>query len=154
MTQYQNQITPFHIAFPVRSLDETRKFYGQVLQCLEGRSTENWIDWDLYGHQISTHLNPDECNRSYEGSKVDGISVPCLHFGVILTWDKWEELKERIITQTIFPPIKFVVEPYIRFRGEKGEQATMFFLDPSGNALEFKSFKDMTQIFEPYAKAS
>ncbi len=140
-------ITPFHLAFPVKDFESTRLFYGNVLKCREGRSTENWIDWDLYGHQLSTHLKPSEC-KVYSSSSVDSQNVPCLHFGAILYMEQWEELKERIIKQDVMDKINFIVEPQIRFKGQAGEQATMFFLDPSGNALEFKAFHDMKQIFD------
>ncbi|MEM7107176.1 MAG: VOC family protein [Bacteroidota bacterium] len=133
---------PFHLAFPVNNLEAARKFYGGVLECEEGRSSDRWIDFNLYGHQVVAHLAPEECGLAKTG-EVDGDQVPVKHFGVILDWSDWEDLAEKLKSQGI----KFIIEPHIRFKGEVGEQATMFFLDPSGNALEFKSFKDMDQIF-------
>ncbi len=152
MTQ-SNSLSPFHIAVPVNNLPDTQKFYGELLGCIEGRSTETWIDWDFFGHQLSTHVNPKETGLP-SGGGVDGKTVPCRHFGVILSWAEWHDLEERLKTQTVYPKIDFIVDPYIRFKGQIGEQATMFFLDSSQNALEFKSFKDTSQIFEPYKKAS
>ncbi len=136
------EITPFHLAFPVDDLAAAREFYGTTLGCPEGRSSDQWIDFSLYGHQIVTHLKDDHVNSNHS-NPVDGHDVPVPHFGVILPWGTWELLAERLKQHQI----KFVIEPYIRFQGEVGEQATMFFLDPAGNALEFKSFKDMSQIF-------
>ncbi|MEM6524101.1 MAG: VOC family protein [Bacteroidota bacterium] len=133
---------PFHLAFPVNDLEASRKFYTQVLECEEGRSSERWIDFNLYGHQVVAHLAPEECGLAKTGD-VDGDQVPVKHFGVILDWADWENLAKKLKAQEI----KFIIEPHIRFKGEVGEQATMFFLDPSGNALEFKSFKDMSQVF-------
>lgn len=138
------ELRPFHIAFPVRDLEEARYFYGKVLGCPEGRSAEHWVDFNLYGHQIVAHLrsfNVDPCPNSI--NLVDGKSVIVPHFGVVLTLDDWKDLRDRLIRAKI----KFEIEPYIRFQGEVGEQATMFFLDPSGNALEFKAFKDPSQLF-------
>ena len=137
-----NNIRPFHVAFPVKDLEATRKFYAEVLGCKTGRSAERWIDFDLYGHQISAHL-VDEERKAAPTNPVDGKNVPVLHWGVILEWEQWHALAERLKKHGI----KFVIEPYIRFKGEVGEQATMFFLDPSGNALEFKAFKDDASIF-------
>ncbi|MEM8566254.1 MAG: VOC family protein [Bacteroidota bacterium] len=133
---------PFHLAFPVNDLEASRKFYTQVLECEEGRSSERGIDFNLYGHQVVAHLDPEECGLAKTGD-VDGDQVPVKHFGVILDWTDWENLAKKLKAQEI----KFIIEPHIRFKGEVGEQATMFFLDPSGNALEFKSFKDMSQVF-------
>lgn len=132
----------FHIAFPVHDLAAARAFYGGVLGCREGRSSERWIDFDLYGHQIVAHLAPD-AKRAVNHNPVDGHDVPIPHFGVILTLSQWEALAARVRGAGI----KFIIEPYIRFKGELGEQATMFFLDPSGNALEFKAFADFKQVF-------
>jgi len=132
----------FHLAFPVRDLEEARKFYGELLQCPEGRSSEHWIDFNFYGHQIVTHLAPEEAFKK-SSNPVDGHNVPVPHFGVILSLDEWQALAYRLKEHGV----KFVIEPYIRFKGETGEQATMFFLDPSGNALEFKAFADMSQAF-------
>jgi extradiol dioxygenase family protein len=132
----------FHLAFPVHDLEAARAFYGGLLECPEGRSSETWIDFNLYGHQIVAHLQ--EGKTSVEVSNaVDGHDVPVPHFGVILSMAEWKELAERVRRAGI----QFVIEPYIRFEGQTGEQATMFFLDPSGNALEFKAFADMAQVF-------
>jgi len=135
-------LTPFHIAFPVNDLDAARAFYGGTLGCPEGRSSAQWIDFDLFGHQIVAHLKPSEDSKHHH-NPVDGHDVPVPHFGVVLSIADWEKLAERLRTAQV----KFIIEPYIRFKGEVGEQATMFFLDPAGNALEFKAFEDMSQIF-------
>ena len=135
-------IRPFHIAFPVTDLEATRKFYVQVLGCTEGRSAERWIDFDLYGHQLSAHLVEDY-KPHRPTNAVDGKQVPVLHWGVILEWQQWHELADRLKQHNT----SFIIEPYIRFIGLPGEQATLFFLDPTGNALEFKSFKDDKDIF-------
>jgi len=140
---FVNEISPFHIAFPVNDLDAARAFYGGVLGCSEGRSSEQWIDFNLYGHQIVAHYQAPRQNHDVRRNPVDGHDVPVPHFGVVLPWDAWNELAERVKKAGI----KFIIEPYIRFEGEVGEQATMFFLDPAGNALEFKSFKDISQLF-------
>ncbi|MFA5120952.1 VOC family protein [Zavarzinia sp.] len=137
-------LTPFHIAFPVDDLAAARHFYGTVLGCPEGRSADTWIDFDLFGHQIVAHYKP----RAAEGdaahhNPVDGHDVPVPHFGVVLAMADWEALAERLKAAGT----SFVIEPYIRFKGQVGEQATMFFLDPAGNALEFKAFADMSQLF-------
>lgn len=141
---FVQEISPFHLAFPVDDLAAARKFYGGALDCREGRSSERWIDFDLFGHQIVAHLKPRE-KFSVEAieNRVDGHDIPVPHFGVVLKWGEWERLAERLKTEGV----EFVIEPYVRFQGEVGEQATMFFLDPSGNALEFKAFKDPSQIF-------
>jgi extradiol dioxygenase family protein len=135
-----SQIQPFHLAFPVHDLEAARSFYAGLLGCPTGRESKEWIDFDLYGHQIVAHLAPAESAAAT--NKVDGEDVPVRHFGVILGWDQWEKLAERLKGK-----VKFVIEPGIRFKGQVGEQATMFFKDPSGNALEFKAFKDMSRIF-------
>ncbi|URI08112.1 VOC family protein [Aquincola tertiaricarbonis] len=132
----------FHLAFPVRDLTEARAFYGELLGCPEGRSSDAWVDFDFYGHQIVAHLAPEECGHR-DHSPVDGHDVPVRHFGAILTLAQWHELADRLRAAGV----KFVIEPYVRFKGEVGEQATMFFLDPSGNALEFKAFADRSQVF-------
>ncbi len=132
----------FHLAFPVHDLAAARAFYGVVLECPEGRSAATWIDFDLYGHQIVAHLQPGKTGVEVSNA-VDGHDVPVPHFGVILAMEQWQALAERVRRAGI----QFVIEPYIRFQGEPGEQATMFFLDPSGNALEFKAFADMAQVF-------
>jgi extradiol dioxygenase family protein len=133
---------PFHLAFPVRDLAEARRFYGGLLECPEGRSSDEWVDFDLHGHQIVAHLAPGECH-SVATNAVDGDAVPVRHFGVVLTMPQWERLSGRLKDAGT----KFVIEPHVRFKGEVGEQATMFFLDPSGNALEFKAFADDGQLF-------
>ena len=137
-------LTPFHIAFPVDDLDRARSFYGTTLGCPEGRSSAEWIDFDLFGHQIVAHLKPREAGTiAPHHNAVDGHAVPVPHFGVVLTMEKWNALADRLRSAGQ----KFEIEPYIRFKGEVGEQATMFFYDPAGNALEFKAFADMNQIF-------
>ncbi len=133
----------FHVAFPVRDIAETRRFYGEILGCGEGRSAESWVDFDLYGHQVVAHLDTAMRDAVAVRNPVDGHNVPVPHFGVVLDWDEWHKLADRLKAAGA----EFVIEPYIRFEGETGEQATMFLLDPSGNALEFKSFKDMSQLF-------
>jgi len=132
----------FHLAFPVRDIAEARQFYTGVIGCAEGRSAPHWVDFDFYGHQLVAHLAPDECGYTAT-STVDGHAVPARHFGAIISMPEWEALAERLRGAGT----AFVIEPYIRFKGEPGEQATMFFLDPSGNALEFKSFADLGQVF-------
>ena len=132
----------FHLAFPVDDLARARAFYGGLLGCPEGRSAEDWVDFDFYGHQIVAHLAPDEVGHRAT-SKVDGDNVPVRHFGAILSMEEWEALAGKLTTAGT----KFVIEPHVRFKGEVGEQATMFFLDPCGNALEFKAFADRSQIF-------
>jgi len=132
----------FHLAFPVRDIAEARAFYGELLGCAEGRSAPEWVDFDFYGHQIVAHLAPDECGHRHT-SDVDGEQVPVRHFGAILPMNEWERLSEKLKAAGT----RFIIEPQIRFKGKVGEQATMFFLDPSGNALEFKSFADMSQVF-------
>jgi extradiol dioxygenase family protein len=136
-------LTPFHLAFPVDDLDAARAFYGGLLGCPEGRSSAQWIDFDLFGHQIVTHLKPPKQKDKTHHNPVDGHDVPVPHFGVVLQMEQWEALSERLKAAKV----SFVIEPYIRFKGETGEQATMFFLDPAGNALEFKAFADMGQLF-------
>ena len=135
-------LTPFHVALPVRNIAEARRFYGDVLGCTEGRSDTDWVDFNLYGHQIVTHLAPDSAGVKAH-NPVDKDDVPIPHFGVVLPMDQWNELAERLKVKGI----EFIIEPKVRFKGEIGEQATMFFLDPSGNALEFKSFKDFSLVF-------
>ena len=137
-------LTPFHIAFPVDDLDAARHFYGTTLACSEGRSSAQWIDFNLYGHQIVAHLRPASTpTEKPHHNAVDGHNVPIPHFGVVLTMEQWTALADRLRAANT----AFVIEPYIRFQGEIGEQATMFFLDPSGNAVEFKAFADPSQIF-------
>lgn len=133
---------PFHLAFPVDDLARARAFYGGLLGCREGRSSEAWVDFDFYGHQVVAHLSPEEVKLA-RTNQVDGKEVPVRHFGVILEWDAWHALADRLRAGGV----KFVIEPGIRFAGQVGEQATMFLLDPAGNALEFKTFRDMASIF-------
>ena len=133
---------PFHLAFPVHDLEAARKFYGGVLGCPEGRSSPEWIDFNFYGHQIVAHLAPSECGNA-KTSAVDGHGVPVRHFGAVLSMSQWEDMADRLKRVDT----KFVIEPYIRFKGQVGEQATMFFHDPSGNALEFKAFANMDSLF-------
>lgn len=140
-----SELSPFHLAFPVRNIDEARTFYGEVLGLSEGRSDTSWIDFDLFGHQIVTHERPNMPSpeeRNHHNA-VDGHDVPVPHFGVVLSMSEWKALAERLSERGV----EFVIEPYIRFEGQVGEQATMFFLDPSGNALEFKAFEDRSQLF-------
>ncbi|WP_419809730.1 VOC family protein [Sphingomonas sp.] len=132
---------PFHLAFPVHDLAAARAFYGDILGCPEGRSSDQWIDFDLYGHQIVAHLSA--AAKAESSNPVDGHDVPVPHFGVVLTMPDWEELSERVRAAGVV----FGIEPHVRFKGEPGEQATMFFRDPSGNALEFKAFGDDANLF-------
>jgi hypothetical protein len=132
----------FHLAFPVDDLARARAFYGDLLGCAEGRSSDTWVDFDFHGHQIVAHLAPEECTAAAHND-VDGHNVPVRHFGLILDWKAWEDLAARL-TQA---GTAFVIEPYVRFAGQPGEQATMFLLDPAGNALEFKAFRDEADIF-------
>lgn len=134
-------VPPFHLAFPVRDKEEARSFYAGTLGCGVGRESDRWIDFDLYGHQVVAHVTEDAGTRAT--NPVDGEEVPASHFGVILGWDDWHALADKLKAAGI----RFLIEPQIRFKGQVGEQATMFFMDPSGNALEFKSFQDMSQIF-------
>ncbi len=135
-------IPRFHLAFPVRDLAEVRAFYGRLLGCPEGRSSEDWVDFDFHGHQIVAHLAPAEV-RQTATNRVDGEDVPVRHFGVILSLPEWEVLAERLEAAGT----KFIIPPQVRFKGQAGEQATMFFLDPSGNALEFKAFAEDSMVF-------
>jgi len=135
-------VHPFHLAFPVHDLAAARAFYAGLLGCPEGRSSAEWVDFDLYGHQVVAHLAPGEA-RAAQTNAVDGDQVPVRHFGVVLPMDEWQRLADRLAAAGV----RFVIEPHVRFRGEPGEQATMFFLDPSGNALEFKAFHDLASLF-------
>jgi uncharacterized protein len=135
-------LAPFHIAFPVDDLAKARAFYGGTLGCPEGRSSDEWIDFNLFGHQIVAHLVPDMAQRPLSNA-VDGHDVPVPHFGVVLTLADWQALADRLTKAGT----RFVIDPHIRFKGQVGEQATMFFLDPAGNALEFKAFADIGQLF-------
>jgi uncharacterized protein len=139
-----SSLRPFHLAFPVHDLAVARDFYGQLLGCKEGRSSQHWIDFDFFGHQIVTHLHPPA--RAVAGhNEVDGYNVPIPHFGVVLTMPNFEDLARRLEAQDV----QFIIPPNIRFAGQVGEQATMFFCDPSGNALEFKAFADDAMLFAP-----
>jgi len=133
--------SPFHLAIPVHDLSAARRFYGELFGCPEGRSSAQWVDFDFFGHQLVAHLDPSR--RAVHFNEVDGKDVPVPHFGVVLAWEEWEALAERLCEAGA----QFVIEPGIRFRGEVGEQATMFLFDPSGNALEFKAFKDPAKLF-------
>ena len=132
----------FHLAFPVKDLEESRRFYGEILGCEEGRSSDAWIDFNLFGHQIVAHLAPEKAGIQLR-SEVDADHVPVPHFGIVLPMDEFRSFAERLKAKQV----EFIIEPKIRFAGEVGEQATMFFLDPSGNALEFKAFADFSQVF-------
>lgn len=139
-----SKLTPFHVAVPVYDLEEARKFYREVLKCSEGRSDTLWTDFNLYGHQFVIHLKPKPAEQlKHHFNPVDGHDVPVPHYGVVLEWNQWHDLETQLKQQNI----QFIIEPGIRFKGKPGEQATMFFLDPSGNALEFKAFKDIDQLF-------
>jgi extradiol dioxygenase family protein len=132
----------FHLAFPVKDLEESRKFYGEILGCEEGRSSDCWVDFNLFGHQIVAHLAPGEAGVRTTND-VDADHVPVPHFGIVLPPDDFQKFAERLKSKGV----QFIIEPKVRFKGEVGEQATMFFLDPSGNALEFKSFADFSLVF-------
>jgi extradiol dioxygenase family protein len=136
-------MNPFHLAIPVTSLEPCRTFYRETLSCKEGRSSDHWVDFNFFGHQFVIHIDKNHYKKIATYNKVDGKAVPVPHFGVVLDWEVWEELAVKMKNQNT----EFIIEPYIRFEGQVGEQATMFFLDPEGNALEFKAFKDESQIF-------
>ena len=138
-----SDLRPFHLAVPVTDLVEARSFYGDLLGCSEGRSAAHWVDFDFFGHQFVCHLDEKGKAGGAINTPVDGDAVPVPHFGVILDMNDWESLSDRLLSADI----NFVIEPRVRFRGETGEQATMFFKDPSGNALEFKAFGNDSQIF-------
>ncbi len=135
-------VSPFHLAFPVDDLAAARRFYGELLGCAEGRSANEWVDFDFYGHQIVAHLAPEQVSRR-SSNEVDGENVPVPHFGLILSMSDWKELADRLTAAHA----EFVIEPTIRFHDRPGEQATMFFLDQCGNAIEFKAFKDLGNLF-------
>lgn len=135
-------LPPFHLAFPVDDLAAARRFYGDLLGCREGRSAEHWVDFDFHGHQIVAHLAPDAV-RARASNRVDGEQVPVPHFGLVLPMDEWQALAERLEAAGT----EFVIPPAVRFAGEPGEQATMFLLDPAGNALEFKAMADPAKLF-------
>ena len=134
-------IFPFHLAIPVWNLDVCRSFYKEILGCKEGRASKHWVDFNFFGHQLVIHF--DEDIKELKVNPVDGKNVPIPHFGIVLEWDTFKNFSEKLKNKNI----NFIIEPYIRFKGLKGEQFTMFFKDPSGNALEFKSFKNPDEIF-------
>ena len=139
-----SKLTPFHLAMPVHDLVAARRFYGELLGCPEGRSSDQWIDFDLFGHQFVAHLDERlAVDERRHHNPVDGHDVPVPHFGVVLDWEDWEALAARLRAAGV----SFVIEPYIRFQGQVGEQATMFFLDPSGNAIEVKAFADIKSLY-------
>ncbi len=138
-----SKITPFHIAIPVHNLAECRTFYREILNCEEGRNSEHWVDFNLFGHQLVIHYKPKKEAEILHSNPVDGHDVPVPHYGVVLPWNTFQSFAEELRKKSV----RFVIEPYIRFEGQVGEQATMFFLDPAGNALEFKAFRDMGQLF-------
>lgn len=138
-----SKISPFHVAIPVDNVEKARAFYRDVLDCPEGRSAKEWVDFDLYGHQFVIHYKPKNKEETLHTNPVDGHEVPVPHYGVVLEWEIWEALAAKLKTKGV----EFVIEPYVRFKGEVGEQATMFFLDPCGNALEFKAFRNIDQMF-------
>jgi extradiol dioxygenase family protein len=135
-------ITPFHLAIPVTDLEASAHFYGVILGCEQGRSSSNWIDWNFFGHQLVTH-KVAQMPRAIAPNEVDSKAVPVPHFGVVLEWQDWQDLAGKLVAAQQ----EFVIKPYIRFAGEVGEQATMFLLDPCANAIEFKAFKDLQQLF-------
>jgi len=137
-----SQLSPFHLAIPVHDLALCRNFYTHILNFEEGRHSDHWVDYNFFGHQLVIHLK-ENSNVKTSTNAVDGKDVPVPHFGVVLSWEKFHEFANLIKSKNI----AFIIEPYIRFEGLVGEQATMFFKDPSGNALEFKAFKDMSQLF-------
>lgn len=136
------ELRPFHLAIPVHNLQDCRLFYREVLGCEEGRSSDHWVDFNFYGHQMVIHYKPKP-EEDLHTNAVDGKAVPVPHFGVVLSMEDFNQLAAKLRKQGI----EFIIEPYIRFEGEAGEQATMFFLDPAGNALEFKAFKNIEQLF-------
>jgi len=146
------ELSPFHLAIPVRDLPASRKFYGELFGCKEGRSDTNWVDFDFFGHQLVCHVDADlndasgandETENDSTSNPVDGHDVPIPHFGVVLNMQTWKTLADRLVQEKV----EFIIEPYIRFEGEPGEQGTMFLRDPSGNALEFKGFADLDNLF-------
>ena len=136
-------LLPFHLAIPVNDIEKSRNFYKNILGCEEGRSSNQWVDFNFFGHQLVIHFKEKESDDN-KTNPVDGKNVPIPHFGVILEWNDFQDFSKKLIEKKI----NFIIEPYIRFEGLPGEQATMFFKDPCGNALEFKSFKDLNKIFE------
>ena len=136
------KLSPFHLAIPVKDVEKCRTFYRDILGCDEGRSSDKWVDFNFFGHQFVIHESPFEKENKIENT-VDGHAVPVPHFGVILPWEEFEVFSEHLKSKKI----DFIIEPYVRFKGQVGEQATLFFYDPAGNALEFKAFRDTAQIF-------
>lgn len=136
------KVQPFHLAIPVQNLEKCRTFYRDVLNCKEGRSAEHWVDFNFFGHQLVIHQK-DDFKPNRISNLVDGHDVPVPHFGVVLNWENWQDLADNLNANNT----AFIIEPCIRFKGKVGEQATMFFKDPENNALEFKAFKDMGQLF-------
>jgi len=142
-----NTLTPFHLAIPVSDISKAREFYGGLLGCPEGRSDVRWVDFDFFGHQLVVHcVEPSDTKEPLHHNPVDGHAVPVPHFGVVLDWESWHQLAEKLKQSDI----AFVIKPNIRFEGKVGEQATMFFLDPSGNALEFKAFRNPEDLFRKW----
>ena len=137
-----SQVSPFHIAIPVHNLQECRSFYRDILNCEEGRSSDHWVDFNLFGHQLVIHYKP-KATEDLHTNAVDGKDVPVPHYGVVLPWDEFHGFANHLKAKSV----QFIIEPYIRFEGQVGEQATMFFKDPADNALEFKAFKDISQLF-------
>lgn len=137
------KIQPFHLAIPVSNLEKARSFYRDILGCEEGRSSDHWVDFNFFGHQLVIHYKEPSVKEAPASNPVDGKDVPIPHFGVVLDWDTFQDFSKDLENKNI----DFVIEPYIRFKGKTGEQATMFFKDPSGNALEFKAFKNIEQLF-------
>jgi len=135
-------LSHFHLAIPVDNLEACRVFYNDVLGCKEGRSSDHWVDFNFFGHQLVIHYKPKSKIDTHT-NPVDGKRVPVPHFGIVLPWDKFHSFSKELKSKNV----EFIIEPYLRFEGEKGEQATMFFNDPSGNALEFKSLKNINQLF-------
>lgn len=136
-------LCPFHLAIPVHDLPASRKFYGELFGCKEGRSDTTWVDFDFFGHQLVCHVDPAQKAEEGVSNPVDGHDVPVPHFGIVLDMDRWKLLADQLTRENV----EFVIEPYIRFQGQPGEQGTMFLKDPSGNALEFKGFRDLANLF-------
>ena len=137
-----SNLPPFHLAIPVNDIESTRHFYTEIIGCTVGREAERWIDFNFFGHQVSAHVKP-EATEEMPTNPVDGESVPVRHFGLVLEWDVWHKLVDKLDGLSV----RYLIKPTVRFRGQTGEQATFFIKDPSGNALEFKSFKDLSQLF-------
>ena len=137
-----SNVSPFHIAIPVHNLEDCRQFYRDVLNCEEGRSSDHWVDFNLFGHQLVIHYKP-KTTEDLHTNAVDGKDVPVPHYGIVLPWEEFHNFANHLKAKSVH----LIIEPYIRFEGQVGEQATMFFKDPSGNALEFKAFKDISQLF-------